>query len=212
MRKVDVPEGTDGPYRIERFTVTEDDAEMDAMFASIAAFQGRRQMAVPEGTYTRLMRGGAIVMSDTPQEMYEHLSFVRKASGRVLIAGLGIGMVLQAVLDKDDVGHVTVVELSEAVLRMVAPHYRARYGERVEIVQGNILDWCPPKDTHLNPYDAAWFDIWDTKCSDHVKDMTRLNRRFARWARWKGCWAQDEMRHQAQRDRRYRGFAAMWRK
>lgn len=201
LRKVDVPEGTSGDWDVIRFEVTPEGADNDRLRAQIAAYQGRRVMSVPAGVYTQLKCGSTIVMSDTPGEMVDHIDPVIRATGRVLIAGLGIGMVLQAVLDKPGVTHVTVVELSEDVIKLVGPHYEERYGDRLLIRQGNIMSWCPPRGTNLQPYDAAWFDIWDNKCGDNLPEMTTLSRRFSRWAKWKGHWGRDDCRFYARRHR-----------
>ena len=76
-----LPEGQRGAYRVERFVVTGNE------------WQGFSPRTVTAGTYTRLMRGGTVVMSDTPAEWRDHSYFVDRAEGRVLVAGLGIGMV-----------------------------------------------------------------------------------------------------------------------
>lgn len=199
---VDVPVGVDGNWKIERVNVDNAQAEKNVMFAQIAAYQGRRVLPVPAGVYTQLLHGTELVMSDTPSEMLDHREFVRIATGCVFVAGLGIGMVLQALLNKTAVTHITVVELSKNVIRLVAPHYKARFGsERLSIHQGDAITWTPPKGTHKDPFDAAWFDIWNYKCSDNLDDITKIKRRWSRWAKWRGFWAEDQIRVYAARYR-----------
>src|SRR3990167_8481675 len=67
---VDVPEGASGVWRVERFTVSDDDIRL---FNLRCAFQpgGGRWMIKP-GTYTRLTCGSQLVMSDTPAEKRDH--------------------------------------------------------------------------------------------------------------------------------------------
>ena len=198
--KVEVPVGASGAWAIQQFTVSDDDAKQEWFRAQVQALQGRRYVPVPAGDYTRLIRDGIIVMSDTPSEMADHAAPVRRATGRVFIAGLGLGMVLQAVLDKPEVEHATVLELSEDVYKLVAPHYLWRYGpERLTIVKGDVMTWTPPKGTHRNPYDVAWFDIWDTKSGDNLDEFTRIKRRWSRWAKWRGFWAEDIIRYSVRR-------------
>ena len=113
MEKVELPEMQAGNWRVEKFRA-------DAAGGLAYALKGR---GVPAGEeFTRLMRGGTLVMSDTPSEMRDHFYAVHKATGSCLLNGLGIGMVLKAILAKKEVTDVTVVELSEEVLQMVAPH------------------------------------------------------------------------------------------
>ena len=197
LRKVDVSEGVSGPWRVERFTVDAKGAEMDASRAAISAFQGRPYTPVSVGTYTRLKHGHTIVMSDTEGEMEDHEEAVRRAEGAVLIAGLGLGMVLQAVLDKPDVDHVTVIEKSEDVMRLVGPHYMDRYPGRFELIQADIFTWKPPEAAWA--WDVAWFDVWNTRNPDNLKEFTKLRRRFGRRCAWMGFWADMAIRRVARR-------------
>lgn len=190
IKKVNVPEGKSGEWSIEVFTVDRID------FRSLT--HGR--MAPPVGEkFTRLVRGGTLVMSDTPAEMRDHSYPVHRAQDNVLIAGLGLGMVLDAIASKPEVNKVTVIELSTDVISLVAPTYRAKFGDKVEIINADILTWKPPKGSF---YDTAWFDIWDNICSDNVEQMKLLSRRFGRIARYKGFWCRAECERQYRADKR----------
>lgn len=180
IQKVTVPVGSKGPWTIERFSLTEDESK----FSSIR-FGAR---CIPAGEYTRLMRGDAIVMSDTPAEMRDHSSFVRRAIDHVLINGLGIGMVLGAVLSKPEVKRVTVVEIDQDVIDLVAGHYAC---DRLEVVHCSAFDYRPPKGVH---YGACWHDIWDDMCGDNLAEMTKLKRKYGRRTNWQGCWGEYETR------------------
>lgn len=181
-----IPEGTSGVWAVERFTVSAEDAQFEALRALFSSARGR---GVPEGTYTRLTRRGAVIMSDTPNEIRDHLPFIYKARGRVLIAGLGIAMVARAVLEKPEVEHVTIIDLSPDVIALVAPALKAKYGDRVEVICADILTWKPPKGARWN---AAWYDIWDNICEDNLKEMGTLHRRFGTKVDWQGSWAKGE--------------------
>lgn len=182
--KVTVPEGTSGPWAVQRFTVSAEDAKFGYLRA---ALKGRG--AVPPGTYTRLTFRGGVVMSDTPDEMLDHLQPVRRAYGRCLITGLGLGMVLGAMLKRASVEHVTVVEIDRDVISLVAPHYSA--DPRVEIVHADAFSWRPPRGTRFN---VAWHDIWPDICADNLPQMTRLKRRFGSKCDWQGCWSERQCR------------------
>lgn len=183
--KVTVPEGESGKWKVARFTVDADAAKLERLRSMFSSSRGR---GVPEGTYTRLMRGGHVVMSDTPDEIDDHRVAIRLARGNVLINGLGLGMVLQACLNKTEVERVTVVEYSADVLALVAPHYRAMFGDRLTIVQADALTYAPPKGIRFG---AVWHDIWDDMCADNLKQMHALHRRYGRRADWQGSWGRD---------------------
>lgn len=183
--KVDVPEGTSGAWKVKRFTVSEEQGRHDAVMSMFGG-HGRH---VPAGTYTGLYRGGEPIMTDTPDEIRDHRRFMRTATGNVLIAGLGLGMVLQGCAVKSDVKSVTVIELSKDVIQLVEAHYKAKpFGHKVTIVNADIFDWKPEKGVK---FDYAWFDIWDGLCTDNLDEMAKLNRRFARICPNKGSWGRE---------------------
>jgi hypothetical protein len=179
--KVTVPEGESGDWRISRFTVTEEAAKLDAIRAT---FNGRGRYC-PAGTYTRLTRAGQIIMSDTRDEIRDHRPFMELAEGKILISGLGLGMVLNGCLKKPDVAHATVIEISPDVINLVGNYYQDLYGDRLTIINADIMEWKPPKGTK---YDYVWHDIWDSLCGDNVKEMSYLHRKFGKIAQHQGSW------------------------
>ena len=175
MEKVNVPEGESGIWKVVKFEVPE-----NSIGAMRLAFAGR---PIKPGAYTRLMRGGTLVMSDTPAEMADHYKFIWKANGRCLINGLGLGMCLAAVLKKETVTHVTVIEKSQDVISLVGDTYSS--DPRVEIIHADAFDYAPPKGVK---YGAVWHDIWDNICADNLPEMHRLHRKYGRRAEWQGSW------------------------
>jgi len=192
---VTVPPGVSGNVRIERVEVTHEQARMVNLRAM---FKGHRTNA-EAGTYTHLYVGRELMMSDTPDERSAHRGFVNRARGEVLVGGLGIGMVLNALLAKPEVKHVTVVEANEHVMKLVAPHYAEN--PRVTLVHADVFTWTPPSGM---VYDAIWHDIWPNICADNLKDMTRLRRRYKKWTRSGRvgdveCWERAQCQYQARR-------------
>lgn len=155
-----------------------------------SAMKGRGY--IPEGEYTSLTcKGRGIVMSDTPDEMRDHYHAFWKAKGHVLINGLGLGMVLGAILRKPEVEHVTVIEIDPDVIDLVGPHYACG---RLTIINVDAFEYVPPKGARFG---AAWHDIWDDYCADNLPEMTRLKRRYGRRADWQGCWSESHFRRRA---------------
>lgn len=188
FKKVDVPEGVSGPWTVERFEVS----DQDARFSRLRAACGHGRELVRAGSYTRLMRDLTVVMSDTQTEIRDHVAPVYNATGCVLLAGLGLGVVLDAILCKPEVDHVTVVEKSADVIVLIGPHYQERFGDRLTIVNADVFEFKPEKGKH---WDVAWFDIWDEICSDNLPEITNLKRLYPRRrAAWRGFWCEREMR------------------
>ena len=187
LERVEIPEGQRGHWTVQRFDVSKENEKLEAMRAMF----GGRGRYTPAGTYTRLMRGGTLVMSDTPDEMRDHFEPVLRAQGHVLINGLGIGMVLRAVLRKPGVTAVTVVELSPEVVELVGAHY---VNPRLQIVCASAFDYTPPKGVR---YGVVWHDIWDHITGDNVPEMTRLKRKYGLRADWQGCCCEWRCRHRS---------------
>jgi hypothetical protein len=201
---VSVPEGEMDGVRVERFTVERNNLEN----LRNALRYGR---GTAPGTYTRLMIGDQTWMSDTDAERRDHVCAVWKiaepTTRRVLINGLGLGMVLAAALSFDHVEHVDVVEIDERVIQLVGSHYSA--DPRVVIHHADAYEqtrrW--PRGTC---WDVGWSDIWGDISTDDLPSMGRLNRSYARRCDWHECWCFDLLkRMQAQEraeERRYADF------
>ena len=179
--KVNVPFRISGEWSIEPFEVTINEAKMEKVRA---LFNGGR--GVPAGKYTALKRNNQIIMSDTPDEIKDHFSIIRAAKDNVLINGMGLGVVLQACLNKDSVTHVTVIEQSEDVISLIGDYYKNIYGDRLTIIHDDAFAYKPPINIK---YGAVWHDIWDNICADNLPEMHRLHRKYGRRTEWQGSWA-----------------------
>ena len=174
---VNIPDGVQGDWAVETFTVQ--DRELSEMLSLMKDGRG-----VPAGTYKRLTRRGSVVMSNTPDEIRDFYYFVRRASGRVLVNGLGLGVVVKALLDKDDITHITVIEKDPDVIALVASHLNDL---RLEIICADALKYKPQSQ-----YDAVWHDIWDGICSDNLPEMTKLHRKYAKRTPYQASWCRTE--------------------
>lgn len=171
-------EAKEGDWRIENFTMSLADAKFTIMRE---ARNGMNYRAVPPGTYTALKHGGEIIMSNTPAECWEHQEALM-ATGKVLVAGLGIGMVLGSLIDKDDVTEVVVVEKHEEVIKLVGPYFENH--PKVTIVHSDIFDFEID-----DSFDYCWFDIWTYVTGDSFKGMVELTSRAIAANARSGCWS-----------------------
>lgn len=204
-----VPEGVSGNWEVKRFTVSEKDAEFSKLRAAFSfSSKGR---SVPAGQYTGLYVNGHVMMSDTPDELSDHLGPYSVASGTCLVSGLGLGCVVEGMLRKRNsqgelaVDKVIVLEKSTDVLNLVEAHLVGRYGNRLEIRNVDALEYKPPKGER---YDVCWHDIWLSLCEDNLKEMTKLHRRYGRKCDWQGSWGKELLQARRNRNRRdsRRGF------
>lgn len=198
MTKV-VPPGQLGSLYVDHF-------EVDDVASRWTAMQGGREF-VPPGRYARLVKGHHTLMSDTPYERRTNARFVRHATGTVLIAGYGLGMVLTAILPKPDVQRVVVVELDPDVITLVAPHiqkWTKRHYRKLVVLLGDIHQSRPAVE-EFAPFDAMWFDIWAGCSTDELLTMTALTRKYRHLRRsrdsFMDCWDRDWLRYMRRRER-----------
>jgi hypothetical protein len=177
-----VPDGKQGPWRLDTFELSEDEVRLHNLRAAV---RGKGYLVCPAGTYRRLWhRERGVVMSNTPMELRTNRDAFEDATGDVLIAGLGMGMLLEAVLSKADVRSVTVVENDDNIMAMVGPHFAS--DDRVRLVRADIHEWEPSAGQR---WDYGWFDIWDDICADNAVSMRRLARRFGPRCTRIGMWS-----------------------
>ena len=160
-----------------------------------ASFNG---MYTEDRIHTRLLINNCLVMTDAAFEHQTNFEVVSQATGDVLIAGLGIGMILTRILDRKEVSSVTVVEKSLDVIRLVGPHFSS---PKLTIVEGDIYRWIPKDGVR---FDTIYFDIWPDICTDSLDDVTKLHRRFRKYLRtggWMGSWCRDYLRDMKRRGR-----------
>ncbi len=163
------------------------------------AFSGQGSRQVSAGTYRKLVTTHTdngrtyrvLQMSDTPAEIRDHWRFVGNASGRLLVTGLGLGVVVNALLLKPSVDLVVVQEVNRDVIDLVAPLLYAKHGtERLVVLHEDALVYKPKPDER---YDYIWHDIWPDISTDNKPQYTQLKRKWARrvpagnqdaWANW----------------------------
>jgi spermidine synthase len=183
--RVTVPEGERDGWKIERFEIPQ-----EGMGRVRYMMQGRDP---GYGTFTRLKRNGRIWMSDTNAEILDHLPVIQKieekTTRRVLITGLGLGMVLGATLRCPHVEHVDVIEIDRSLIELVGPHYTA--DPRLAIHLGDAYEYKWPSGVK---WDVVWHDIWPDITIDNLAGMKILKKKYAQRSGWVRCWAEHECR------------------
>jgi hypothetical protein len=185
--KVSLPFRRKGRARVECYTLTHKRCE--EVNWMIVLHCEDRAFAYP-GKYTGLRVDGITVTSDEAHEIADQLPFIERATGRVLLTGLGIGMCLQALLRKPEIDHVTVVEECADVLYLVEPHYRAIFGlDRFTCVHADAFCWYPPIGTR---FDYAYHDIWPVATGwfwpQHKQLFAHYDGYVTEQDSWRGDW------------------------
>jgi len=164
-------------FLIEYFTVTKEDVErvqLRDMIKGTAEYEDFHS-----GKYVRLRdktisENLGVIMSNTPMELKTNQEFIDKANGDVLIAGLGLGLVLLAIQDKQNIKTITVIEKEQEIIDLVKP--QLPLNDKVMIIKADIFNWTTDKK-----FDTIYFDIWNNICGDNYPEMVKLHRKF----KWK---------------------------
>ena len=200
--QVDVPEGESGRWKIRRCEAKKDDLSL-----FVFNMKAGSRSIPPETQYTELTRDGETIMTDTPAEIRDHYEFFRNIrylktetySPTVLIHGLGLGMAVNGAF-MSGAGHVTVVEKSPDVIRLVGPYWKTKYGDRLKIIEGDAYTWQPEVGQR---WAVVWHDIWDNLSTDNLVGMSKLHRRFGRrCVCWQGSWCVDVLRARQRKEKK----------
>lgn len=174
-----------GVASVDHFEISEDESKWSFL----------RRDGVRSGRYARLRIQGRLVMTDTDMEQRTNARFVRMATGDVLVAGLGLGMILLPAARKESVRSILVVEKHQDVIDAVLPQIKSALkpeeAAKIAVVCEDIFVWKAPKGVK---FDCIYFDIWPDICTSNLKQMALLHCRFK--ARLKGnrfmdSWAKD---------------------
>ena len=149
------------------------------------------------GTYTRLRdnKENQTMMSDMPMEIRTNAPFVAAAHGRVLIAGLGIGLILMSIQDKEDVEFICVVEIHKEIIDLITK--QLPLNGKVKIIHADIFKLNLKKGTK---FDIIYFDIWNDICGDNYEPSKKLHRKFSRYLNrenpraWMDSWRREDFK------------------
>lgn len=156
------------------------------------------------GEYVRLLVNGQVMMSDTPMERLTNKDFILNAHGRVLIAGLGIGLITQAIQEKENVSEIIVVEKHQDVIDLVADKIMH---PKIKILNADIYDNVFDK---TEKFDTIYFDIWPTITTDNLEMMAKLHRMYLKNKRTKESYMDSWMREFLRKKRRSQNRHGMW--
>ena len=115
-------------------------------------------------------------MSNISAEIYDHAEICRKSHGRVLICGLGLGMILHQLCSNDHISEIVVVEKEPEIIDMIAPAFPEG---KVTILQGDAF--LPDECGITGPFDTMFFDIWNNITSQTHSEMQELSVLWMNW-------------------------------
>lgn len=176
-------ERTVGDFSLSKFEIKSDDL--------YAILHG-----IPCGKFVRLLHRGEVVMSDTDMEKRTNANFVGNAHGKVLIGGLGIGLILLAIQDKPEVEKIVVVEKHHEVIDLIKD--QLPLNNKVEIVNADVWEY-----ESTEKFNTIYMDIWNYINTDvYQESMKPLMARYRKFLvsknedndRFIDCWCKNEAR------------------
>jgi hypothetical protein len=197
--RVLVPSG-----ELDGVKVTNFDIPVNSIENLRLALRGGRH-TIP-GRYVQLTVDGKLWMSDTDAEYSDHYPAIarmrRPEVRRVLITGLGLGLVLQAALDQPHIEHIDVIDINQRVINLVGAHYAP--DPRVTLIHADAYEHVWPRGTPK--WDVVWHDIWPDLCLDNLPQMDALKARYRNRTRWQGFWGRALLLRERARDNAAMGW------
>lgn len=186
-----LPSQSQGVAKLTKFEFNEKD---DPLF-NLRACRDHYMFQMKTGKYVRLSVEGRLMMSDTPMERISNKKFIDYADGRVLIAGLGIGLIIHNILQKQSITEIVIIEKYQDVIDLVSPHFT---DTRIKIICADIFEWKPPKG---EKFDTIYFDIWPEITIDNLNEIKTLHNRF-KFYKTKGAYMDSWMKWYLQKLKR----------
>ena len=117
-------------------------------------------------SFPAVLEDGNEWMTLTPVDVDTCEEQIRKAQGKVVTFGLGLGYFTYMVSEKDEVESITVVEKSENVIRLFEKHILPKFShrEKVRIVNADAFEYAEcemPKENFNYAFVDTWRDASD---------------------------------------------------
>lgn len=124
---------------------------------------GVRYFDMPVHRFTALeeWRDGAwqVWMTDEPLHWFSMRQLAQMSHGRVLVGGLGLGMIVKHLRQQPQVGDVLVSERAPEVIELVWPHVQWKRG--AHLVQGDFFEVYWGADQFDTVITDFWVGQWD---------------------------------------------------
>jgi hypothetical protein len=114
------------------------------------------KLDIPDITYHLKDDEYGTWMSNSFQELSQADVSIRAAKGKVLIGGLGLGVIAQLIAEKSNVSEITVVEKEKDLIDLIKPFLNPR----INIIHADLFDYV--KEIKRQQYNFAFLDIWQS--------------------------------------------------
>ena len=191
-------------WELDHFSLTEEQVKsirMRAMFNMYSnPFAQYDYRIKASDTFTRLCKGKAVWMSNTPMEQGTNRDFLRHAYGDTFLAGLGIGMLVLPLLKAPEVTSLHVVELEEDVIKIFMEAASGLDLSKLTVHHGDAFK--PEEFLNGHKFNSLYFDIWKSIDSDNYPETKELYKTYRKHIDYKSSkpfvdfWVRDYIRRE----------------
>lgn len=118
-------------------------------------FEAPKRIPVTQLQELRGKRWHSWMVDDPPHERAMEI-YAEQSRGRVLIAGLGLGLILHALAKNDRVTSVTCIEISQEVIGLVGPEVW-KYRPKIQVIREDFYKFIREDNTK---WDGIITDLW----------------------------------------------------
>lgn len=106
-------------------------------------------------------------MVDDPPHQWSMQDYARNSAGRVLVAGLGLGLVTHELLENIDVDSITIIEKNKDVIDLISPLLPKAENVKFDIINDDFYVFI---NETSRQFDRIIIDLWTTgSCEETIK-------------------------------------------
>lgn len=188
-----IPEGKKGSFEVKHKRLKKG-SKVTVVSTRNAVFTGKKPSYIElksDHYMTSLLENGKVWMTDSPQEVQQVLDLVQNIEGKVVVGGLGLGVVTQILAWKPDVETITVVEKAHELSELVWPHLTTY---NASLVTQDLYKYLRETD---ETFDYGYFDIWgptsEMELLENILPLRKLCKEKGIPQDHILCWAESEM-------------------
>jgi hypothetical protein len=107
-------------------------------------------------------------MVDDPPHWWSMQDYARNSVGKVLVAGLGLGLLAHELLDNIDIDSITIVEKNKDVIYLISPLLPKAEDIKFRIINKDFYDFIHESEEE---FDRIIVDIWTSDSLEKTKKL-----------------------------------------
>jgi hypothetical protein len=109
-------------------------------------------------------------MVDDPPHWWSMQDYARDSIGRVLVVGLGLGLIIHGLVDNIDIDSITVIERNKDVIDLISPLLPEAKDVDFKIINMNFYDFIHESEEE---FDRLIVDMWTSGSKEETEKILR---------------------------------------